>query len=197
MQDMTRKFSSTLPGSHDAYRLWDTLPANSIVTASMEFVTGCVLEEDAGIRSMKIRATAASWPYFLRTKTGVASAYSFMMFPRLAHPNLRSYIQVIGDINLFIDLTNDVLSFHKESLEGETWNYVSNRSATTGKSVLQTYRDITTEVLSSHDRICATLDGPELLAWKRFVNGYLAFHITQDRYRLEEILPAVTGPVRD
>ncbi|KAK7044170.1 hypothetical protein VNI00_007890 [Paramarasmius palmivorus] len=170
----------------DAYRLWDDIPANLIVNATMEFVTGCAMEGDVGIGSMKVQDTAKSWPDFLRAKTGISPAYSFMVFP--LRSSLPSYIQVIGDTCRFIELTNDVLSFYKEYLAGETQNYISNRALTTERSPLQAFQDVAEQVLSTNDRICATLKEPELTSWNTFVNGYLAFHVTQERYLLDKVL---------
>ncbi|KAK7033991.1 hypothetical protein VNI00_012421 [Paramarasmius palmivorus] len=172
----------------DAYHLWDGIPANSIVNSSMDFLTGCAMEADAGIQAMKVHEMAASWPEFLREKTGIASAYSFMVFPRSSP--LPSYIQIIGDANRFIELTNDILSFYKEYLAGETQNYISNRAFVLGQSQLQTFQDAAEQVLRIHDRICSVLKGPELVAWKEFKNGYIAFHVIAKRYRLSEILPS-------
>ncbi|EEB96786.1 hypothetical protein MPER_04018, partial [Moniliophthora perniciosa FA553] len=138
--------------------------------------------------SMEVRGTAASWPDYLRSKTGVSAAYSFTIFSKHLHPQLSSYIQIMGDANRFIELTNDILSFYKENLAGETNNYISTRAFTRRKSTIQTHQELTEEAISTHERICATLEGPELEAWKIFVNGYLAFHVMQERYRLGEIL---------
>ncbi|ESK82920.1 terpenoid synthase [Moniliophthora roreri MCA 2997] len=172
----------------DAYRLRDPISANLIVTSCMEFVTGCAIEGSKELSLMKVRETAASWPYFLRTRTGVAHAFSFMIFPRNLNFELSSYIQIMGDANLFIELANDVLSFHKENLVGETNNYVSNRAYTTGKSAIQAHKEIAEDVISAYHRICATLDKSQLEVWKKYANGHLAFHVAQKRYHLDEIL---------
>lgn len=95
----------------DMYLFWDTLPANSIVCAALEFLNGCALENHPDIRNMVPCFSSPSWPYYLRAKTGVAPAYAFMIFTKELHPNLSNFIQVIADINIFIDLTNDVLSY--------------------------------------------------------------------------------------
>ncbi|KAI3609631.1 terpenoid synthase [Moniliophthora roreri] len=172
----------------DAYRMWDPISANLIGSSCMEFITSCAIEGSKELGSMKIRRTAISWPDYLRSKTGVASVYSLMIFSKHLHPQLSAYIQVIGDANRFIEFTDDILSFYKESLAGETNNYVSTRAFTRGKTTIQTHQELAEETISAHERICATLEGPELEAWKTFVNGYLAFHVLQERYRLGEIL---------
>lgn len=95
----------------DMYTFWDILPANSIVCAAFEFLNGCMLEIHPDIQSMVVCSSSPSWPYYLRAKTGVAPAYALMIFTKEKHPKISNYMQVVGDINLFIDLTNDVLSY--------------------------------------------------------------------------------------
>lgn len=60
---------------------------------------------------LKVSPIVQSWPYYLRTKTGCAGAYTFMIFPKDIYLDMSVYIQVIEDLTLFTDLTNDVLSY--------------------------------------------------------------------------------------
>ncbi|KAG6825742.1 hypothetical protein H0H92_002604 [Tricholoma furcatifolium] len=94
----------------DMYRVWGVMQANSIISSAMEFINGCAFEELPELRNMKLSVNAWSWPYFLRAKTGVAAAYAFMIFPQSTNADLSEFIQTIGDISLFIDLANDLLS---------------------------------------------------------------------------------------
>jgi len=176
----------------DMYKFYDTLPANCITTATLEFVTGCALEIHPEIRNIRLSSSSTSWPYFLRAKTGVAPAYAFMIF-RTITSDMSRYMQAIADICLFIDLTNDVLSFYKEELAGETANYIHNRAVVSGKTPAMILAEVATESKAAYDRVSDLLntsggsnDGSR--AWEIFVNGYVAFHMTQDRYRLNELL---------
>ncbi|KAK7014362.1 isoprenoid synthase domain-containing protein [Favolaschia claudopus] len=174
----------------DMYNFWDGLAANGITTAALEFITGCALEIHTEIRKIKLDSSSASWPYFLRARTGVAPAYAFMIF-RAVTSNMSQYIQVIPDVCLFIDLTNDVLSFYKEELAGETGNYIHNRAGVTGKPPTHVLAEVAAEALAAHDRVTVSLHACQsqgLDAWMTFVHGYLAFHLTQDRYKLKDLL---------
>ncbi|KAJ7578397.1 hypothetical protein C8J56DRAFT_739191, partial [Mycena floridula] len=128
------------------------LVANCTVCAALEFVSGCVLEARTEIQDMPPSPLAERWPYFLQSKTGVAPAYSFMIFPKDKNPDISTFIQVVADINVFIDLTNDVLSFYKETLASEVTNYI-HKSATTGKSPDATLDQTAHEVISIYERI--------------------------------------------
>ncbi|KDR72279.1 hypothetical protein GALMADRAFT_30148, partial [Galerina marginata CBS 339.88] len=172
----------------DLYLYWDTIPANCITLAAMDYINGCLLEQMPAIRDMKLSDDAQSWPYFLRNKTGSAAAYAFMLFPKDLKLDLSVYIQVIEDIVLFTNLVNDVLSFHKEYLAGETNNYVSNRAHVSKKHILDTLQDVVDDTLAAHARITKVLQSTDAaIPWKRFVNGYIAFHFTLKRYRLDEL----------
>ncbi|KAK7014300.1 isoprenoid synthase domain-containing protein [Favolaschia claudopus] len=174
----------------DMYKFWDSLAANGITSAALEFITGCALEIHTEIRKIKLDSSSASWPYFLRAQTGVAPAYAFMIF-RTISGNMSQYMQVIADVCLFIDLTNDVLSFYKEELAGETANYIHNRAGVTGKAPTYVLAEVAEEALAARDRVTMTLracGSQGLEAWTTFVHGYLAFHLTQDRYKLKDLL---------
>ncbi|KAF9468658.1 isoprenoid synthase domain-containing protein [Collybia nuda] len=173
------------------YLFWDALPANSIVCAALEFVNGCALENHADIQNIVPCSSSPSWPYYLRAKTGVAPAYSFMIFTKNVHPKLSHFIQAIADINLFIDLTNDTLSFYKESMDNEEGNYVTNRSLVHGKPPIRVLSEVADEAYAAYSRVSKSLKTqgtPEAYkAWMTFVHGYITFHVTQGRYRLEEL----------
>lgn len=113
----------------DMWTFYDAFTANAIITSSLEFVSGCLLEKCvrplSACRSeltfffpsitkfMPIHPQADRYPYFLRSKTGVAQAYTFMMFPKAQHHTPTAFIQAAPAISYWIDITNDILSFHK------------------------------------------------------------------------------------
>ncbi|ESK87730.1 hypothetical protein Moror_1831 [Moniliophthora roreri MCA 2997] len=157
----------------DAYQIWDPISANFMSSSWMEFLNGCAIEASDELGAMEIQKTAMFWPDYLRSKTGLAPAYTYAIFSKELHPQLSAYIQTIGDANRFIELANDVLSFYKEELAGETNNYVHTRAFTRGTSAIQTHQEVAEELISIYERVCVTLEGLELEAWKTFVNGYL------------------------
>ncbi|KAF8893166.1 isoprenoid synthase domain-containing protein [Gymnopilus junonius] len=172
----------------DMYKYWDKIPANLINLSAIDFINGCLLEEMPVIRDMKVSPDARSWPFYLRNKTGTAVAYAFMLFPKDLHPDMSEYIQVIDDMNLYICLANDVLSFYKEYLAGETNNYISIRAKNTQKSLEDALQDTVNDTLAAHDRITKVLEHTSAyVPWKNFVTGYLAFHFGLKRYRLSEL----------
>ncbi|KAF7342240.1 Terpene synthase [Mycena venus] len=171
------------------YEYWDPVCANAMACAAFEFVSGTVLENRPDVTAMDIRPSAAGWPKYLRAKSGLGPAAACAVFPKQTHPDITSYIQVLPDIDEFSCLANDILSFYKEELEGETTNYVQVRSKTTLKHPKRVLVEMVREVADLHERIEATLEKqPEALAaWRAFENGFIAFHLLMKRYRLSEL----------
>jgi hypothetical protein len=94
----------------DMYEFWEQVPANCINIATFEFINGCILEGHPDLQDIAPGNSTASWPYYLREKTGVAAAYGFMIFVKDTHTSVSHFVRVMPDVCLFINLTNDVLS---------------------------------------------------------------------------------------
>lgn len=92
------------------YKLYDPIPANSITLSAIDCISGMLLEQDDAIRDMKLSDCSRSWPNYLRSKTGCAEAYAFMLFPKTMSLDLATYISVIEDIAFFTNAVNDILS---------------------------------------------------------------------------------------
>jgi hypothetical protein len=174
------------------YTYWDPLCANLIISSTLEFVSGCVLESRSDLAGMPVHRYARGWPYFLRAKTGVAPAYAYMIFPRQTHPDVSAFVQPIPDISKFIEFTNDVLSygalllrpgtlliiirrFYKEEVVNETANYIHNRAFTSGRQPIQVVSDVASEAQQLAMQVSITLEGCDkaLDAWETFRVGYV------------------------
>lgn len=73
-------------------------------------------------------------PMFLRTKVGGAEGLIHMLWPKNVFPEeqtVMQYFPVIAELVLFLDFTNDILSYYKEFiLNDEKGNFVSNFAIT-------------------------------------------------------------------
>ncbi|KAK7046474.1 terpenoid synthase [Favolaschia claudopus] len=69
-------------------------------------------------------------PHYLRSKSAVSEAYAACIFKPDNQQNLplTKYMKAIPDIVFFIEATNDILSFYKEELAGETYNLIHLRT---------------------------------------------------------------------
>ncbi|PPQ89225.1 hypothetical protein CVT25_001304 [Psilocybe cyanescens] len=157
------------------YQYYDAIQANSITLAAIDCINGMLLEQNDAIRDMKLSDCSQSWPNYLRNKTGCSAAYAFMLFPKTMNLDLTDYISVIEDIVFFTNAVNDILSFYKEYLSGETDTYVFLRARITEKPLDETLRDVVAETLAAHARATKVLEAATCTAvtWKRYVNGYL------------------------
>ncbi|KAJ7617175.1 hypothetical protein FB45DRAFT_756567 [Roridomyces roridus] len=168
------------------YKHWAPVLANSMGTAVLDAISATVLESGQDIIEMENRVTARGWPWYMRTKTGLAPGFSCTIFPLAAHPDITAYIKALPDMDKQICFINDILSFYKEELAGEETNYVSLRAKVEGKDPKRVLVEMVEETAVLHQSIGATLDGQRevLAAWAAFQNGYIAWHLSVDRYKL-------------
>ena len=84
---------------------------------------------------------------------------------------------------------SDVLSFYKEERVGETTNQISTLAARNKKSKLETFSELTETTIGLYKRIVKILEGsPEACeAFKHYAAGYVRFHTSTTRYRLEDL----------
>ncbi|KAG8907576.1 hypothetical protein FRB99_003500 [Tulasnella sp. 403] len=170
-----------------AFDLWPLIGANAIVSGTFDSMTAMYIEYTT--KDMRIIPKAIRYPYYLRTKSGVGPPYSHFIFPKSFREGVNSYLQIIPELDYFINCTNDILSFYKESLAGETDNYVHLRAAATEKTPGQVLRELSSEVADTVQRITLIVSQDAELAsiWQKFLHGYLEFHIRTPRYRLREL----------
>ncbi|KAJ7208106.1 isoprenoid synthase domain-containing protein [Mycena rebaudengoi] len=171
------------------YGQWDPISANSMVAAALEFVSGNALEVRKDVSEMRIRTTASSWPKYLRAKTGMAPGYSNALFPKQAHSDLSAYIQILPDMDEWMCLVNDILSHYKEDIAGEPMGYIPLRAEMSRKHPTQVLVEMVQEAGELRTRIIQTLETePEALAaWTSWERGYIAFHISNKRYKLADL----------
>ncbi|KAJ6546765.1 hypothetical protein DFH09DRAFT_1170884, partial [Mycena vulgaris] len=171
------------------YTHWDPISANIMVSAAMDFITATAMEGRQEVVCMDVRSSALGWPKYLRAKSGMAPGYSCAAFPRAAHPDISTYIQSLPEIDECLSLLNDIFSFYKEDLAGETMNYVSVRAKVSGKHPKGVLVEMIEEVGDLHQRIAGILEGNRdaMAAWAELEHGVIAWHFSLSRYKLTEL----------
>jgi uncharacterized protein YbjQ (UPF0145 family) len=166
--------------------------ASMSVTAVYDFINGIGIE--ALTTGQDVKPEAPQYPDWLRFKTGLAPMYSFLVVgcatdAQLPKGGLDKYVHVIPDVIIFINIANDILSFYKEMLAGETGNYVDQRAQREQCDILTALKKVAEEGLEAAERIIAGLaDAPEYQAnFKAFATGYVHFHTATPRYRLRSL----------
>lgn len=168
------------------------------IKSTIEFVRGCIVERDYDGK-MKVPFGATSFPNYLRSKTGIAEPFAHFCFPEDLYPEqryLHVYLPVLQDLCDFINHTNDILSFYKESLLGdESLTYVPNYALAHGYNLTETLVKICESVVQNVSNIRAVLASyPQMLkTTEEFIHGYVAWHVNQTRYQLEDILVIKVG----
>ncbi|PCH35536.1 terpenoid synthase [Wolfiporia cocos MD-104 SS10] len=165
--------------------------STSILTSVLQFVNGCYLEQNAQ-EWVAQGPNPLSFIDYQRNLTGIAEAHAYFIWPKENFPELTDYVQAIpdsSDICLFQCYVNDILSYYKEELNGETGNYIDERAASTGKTTSEVLSDIVDETTVVVERIRRILgEGASREAWEVFMHGNILYHIGTPRYRLQDVI---------
>lgn len=167
---------------------YEPLAANFFLSATFEFINATCVEP--AIEALPILRGARRFPGFLRDRTGLGIPYAIMVFPKSRPLNFVTCFQALPDMNFWIAAINDILSFYKEELAGETVNYIYNRAKVECRDPVQVLYTIRDELLEASDNVGRFLgsSAPEALeAWKSFEAGVIAWHLQQERYRLKDL----------
>ncbi|KAG6824499.1 hypothetical protein H0H92_006698 [Tricholoma furcatifolium] len=164
--------ADVLRSMHDYYPVFF---ANSIINATFEFVAGTCLEP--AFEKVDVSTTSTRFPWFLRDRTGVAVAFALMLFPNSQKVEYAACFSAMADMDYWISITNDLLSYYKESLAGETANYISNRASVEGVASLQVVADLQYELLESRNHIYKLLRNnageKAVKIWRVWEHGYV------------------------
>ncbi|KAI0352645.1 terpenoid synthase [Trametes cingulata] len=170
------------------YNLYPRLSAHSIAVATLDWAVGSYVELTTG--DVAVSPGATSYPAYLRTKTGIGSAYALFNFVKgWRDPADSFHLQLVPDIEHYTDAINDILSFYKEALNGDTDNYITLRASAERKHPVAVLRELCEEALESIRRVQALTSSEPRIAeiLHRFVMGYIEFHFRAKRYRLSEL----------
>lgn len=106
LNDVLTAFADLLLCMCDQY---DTITANSIISATFEFVNSSCIEPE--IETLSLIQGVARFPLFLRDRTGVSTSFALMLFPLGKGIGVKDYIQALPDMIFWISVTNDLLSY--------------------------------------------------------------------------------------
>ncbi|KAF5022588.1 hypothetical protein F66182_5359 [Fusarium sp. NRRL 66182] len=174
-----------------AYELYPPLVANLIINSSFNLLTSTALVARQGIKQKRYNPSKGgnNFPWYIRERDGVGEAYAWFTFSKRQFPNLDVPIEAIEDMTRFIAFVNDVLSFYKETLEGETSNYINATAAYDGTDSITTLHKTSKDAVDCARRIESILAGKGEYekAWRLHAAGYIQMHVMRGRYRLWEV----------
>ncbi|KAH7928297.1 terpenoid synthase [Leucogyrophana mollusca] len=165
---------------------YNRVASNLVVTSTLNGVTATLLEIET--RDMVLLREAQKYSEYYRLLSGYADAFAIFIFP----PGLPldTYIQALPEIAVFLNNVNDVLSFYKEELAGESINQVSILAACQDIPKIDALRQLSDAAAEAHERTVQILSRyPDACeAYRTFVGGFIAFHVAAtERYRLDEL----------
>ncbi|OSD07402.1 terpenoid synthase [Trametes coccinea BRFM310] len=174
----------------EMYEYFPALSADLINANIVEGIIGRHIECVTSNTGMVVGSGATLYATSLRLKTGIGAAFALFNFPKgWRHPDDYYYLQVSPAIEHNICAINDILSFYKETLEGETDNYVHTRAAAESKEPLTVVRELVEETLDNIHNIELLTAADEQLAMicRGHLMGYVEFNLRAKRYRLQEL----------
>ncbi|KAG1860873.1 isoprenoid synthase domain-containing protein [Suillus subluteus] len=160
--------------------------SNLIVTSLLNFISSILLDNET--QDMPISLQTPSYPEYSRLLSGFPDVYGFSIFPSTLP--LREYVQCMPDLAIILNHTNDILSYYKEEIEGDSANYLSLMAASRALTKQDALRELIEKTVQAHHNILAFLrPRPEAYdAYVAFFDGYVKFHATSRRYKLEEVM---------
>ncbi|KZT08515.1 terpenoid synthase [Laetiporus sulphureus 93-53] len=171
----------------DMWAHYPLFTANTIFTSALRFINASIAENDFAQASLG----SCTLPFveYKRSMSATTEAYACFIWDKTSFPDVNAYIEAIPDIMLYVSYVNDILSFYKEELAGETRNYIHERASATGKTTEETLADVVCDVADAVKRIHDILGkGPARDAWENFAAGYITVHTRSPRYRLQEVI---------
>ncbi|KAJ8583621.1 terpenoid synthase [Rhizopogon salebrosus TDB-379] len=170
----------------EAVHHFSPLVSNLVVASSLNFVSSLLLDHET--KDMEISTDAPLYPEYSRLMSGLADAYGLFIFPTTLP--LVEYIQCMPDLAFVINHTNDILSYYKEELEGETVNYLSLMAASHGLAKQAALHELIEKTVQAHHNVIQILKprSEACDAFLSFFHGYFGFHAALRRYKLEEIM---------
>ncbi|TBU36754.1 terpenoid synthase [Dichomitus squalens] len=166
--------------------------ADAIIASTVDSVSAMYIEVLS--QGDVISPFATKYPFYFRIKTGIAPAYAHLNFTKSWGDDIGTYyLQLLPEFELVVVGFNDILSFYKETLAGETDNYVNMRAAVEQKQAISVLRQLIEENLDSVYKL-RQLAAPQpglTEIFLGFLMGYVEFHFKARRYRLHEIIAEV------
>ncbi|KAG2039920.1 terpenoid synthase [Suillus americanus] len=165
---------------------YSPLVSNLITTSALDFVSGLLLEYET--KDMEVSKEAPLYPEYSRLLSGLAHGFGFFVFPSTLP--LREYIQCMPDLMFFLNHANDILSYYKEEIEGDTTNYLSLMAASRGLTKQDALYEVISKTVQAHHNVLKCLEpySEAYEAYAKCCHGYINFHTALRRYKLKDIM---------
>ncbi|KAG1883939.1 isoprenoid synthase domain-containing protein [Suillus subluteus] len=170
--------------------LHSPIVSNLITVSTFNFMTSNCLDNET--KDMQISPKTPLYPEYSRLLSGLVDGYVFFIFPSMLP--IQEYIQCVLDLRIVVNHANDILSYYKEEIDGNTANYLSLMAASHGLTKQDALHEVIEKTVEAHHNILECLR-PHTKAYEAYVsffNGYVKFHAALKRYKMEEIMAEVS-----
>ncbi|PPQ64142.1 hypothetical protein CVT24_008772 [Panaeolus cyanescens] len=201
-KDSKTNYPASIPTArasyHDSFTSdhWRGLQGDIILSSSINYMSACMIEIQTEGEQPSVHARR--YPTFYRVLSGICESYSMFIWP--PEVPFQNFIQSVPEISMFINCMNDVLSFYKEEIRGETVNYVTLQAESRGEPKLSILQQLAQDVATCHNRAVCMLEEKDSKtsypssiptargSYQGFAVGYVSFHASYvKRYRLNEL----------
>ncbi|KAJ5873139.1 hypothetical protein N7455_003682 [Penicillium solitum] len=164
-----------------------------MIKGMLDYINGRVVEHRIKQSNFKFSSESRLMPMCLRTKVGGAEIMIHFLYPNSVFPEeeyVMQYFPITLELVLFIDFTNDILSYYKEfCLNDETGNFVANFADAHHVQHLDVLRYLTSYTPAVTKSAYEQLrDSSSLLALVRnFTQGMIMLFTAHRRYHLVEL----------
>jgi hypothetical protein len=94
----------------EAHKHWSPIPANLIISSSLNFITSAIIEHRRLVRRETQFRSGRAWAYYLRNLDGLGDAFAVFAFPSALYPDVSQSLQAIPDMARYIVYANDIIS---------------------------------------------------------------------------------------
>ncbi|EPS95759.1 hypothetical protein FOMPIDRAFT_31126, partial [Fomitopsis schrenkii] len=109
--------------------MWNYYPkfgASAIFLSTMQFLNISLLDHNP--RDIVLPGDSIKFTEYRRSLDRCSEAYAYFIWEKSRFPDPKVYMHTIPDAMNFVNYANDVLSFYKEVLAGDTQNYITERA---------------------------------------------------------------------
>ena len=173
----------------EALKFFGPSMTNLIISSTLDGINAHVIESRFSHGFPRSMSGFSSW---LRSKTGY-EAYGYFMFSERQFPEnewLGLYIQGLPNLRDVICYINDIMSFYKERVLRSENCLISNLAEENGCDVIAALQSLCARTVAMTYDIrhgYAGHGGSLVKAFDSYMDGYIRWHLSQSRYRLNEI----------
>lgn len=163
---------------------------NLIICSTLDGMNGHMIESKFSHGFPRSISGFSTW---IRGKSGYGDAYGCFIFSEREFPEnewLGRYIQGLPNARDVICYINDILSFYKERVLRQEFSLISSLAEENGHDIIVSLKDVCarTVAMTLNIRYGYAGEGGALVkAFDSYIDGFIKWHFSINRYRLDEI----------